>query len=186
MIDVRVRRHILHVFVARGVATALFATVGCAPADAAVTASTPDGFTIEHRVVAPVPPAQAWARLVSLGKWWEGSHSYSGDAANLSIDPRAGGCWCERLPSGGSVEHARIIQAVPGRLLRASGGFGPLQSEPVAAILTVTLKPVAAGTEIAMRYAVAGPLPGGVQAFAGPVDTVLTTQFDRLAQVNAR
>lgn len=168
-------------------AASLLALVPVAvPASAAVTASGPDGFTIEHRVTMPLPPAQAWARLVGLGQWWEGSHSYSGDAANLSIDARAGGCWCERLPGGGSVEHARIIQAVPGRLLRASGGFGPLQSEPVAAVLTVTLKPVAAGTEVAMRYAVAGPLPGGAQAFSGPVDTVLTTQFDRLAQVNAR
>jgi hypothetical protein len=124
--------------------------------------------------------------MVDLPQWRELGHTWSGDARNLRLDAHAGGCWCETLPAGGSVEHARVVFAMPGRVLRASGGFGPLQSEPVSAVLTVTLKPIATGTEIAMRYAVAGPLPGGAQAFSAPVNTVLTTQFDRLAALNSR
>src|SRR3546814_9802807 len=38
-------------------------------------------------------------RLLSQpGRWWNGAHSYSGSAANLRLEPVAGGCFCEALP----------------------------------------------------------------------------------------
>jgi uncharacterized protein YndB with AHSA1/START domain len=124
-----------------------------------------------------VPPDVAWDRLVHVERWWHPSHSYSGDAANLSLDPRAGGCWCETWP-GGSVEHARVLTAMPGKLLRVEGAFGPLQAQPVVAILSFGLKPAENGkaTLLAVRYRVAG----AVGTLGPPVTEVLTTQIEHL------
>ena len=49
------------------------------------------------------------------------------DAKNLSIDARPGGCFCEKLPNGGGVEHARVVYVAPREVLRLSGALGPLQ-----------------------------------------------------------
>ena len=148
------------------------------PAGAKVVESGPAGFTSEHRATLAMPPAEAWARLVAVGSWWDGAHSYSGAAANLTLEPRAGGCWCEALADGGSVEHMRVAMAMPGKLLRLTGGLGPLQERPVAAVLTFTLAAKATGTEIVATYRVGG---AGLEALAAPVDGVLGHQVARLA-----
>ena len=124
--------------------------------------------------------AEAYAALGDVGAWWSGAHSYSGDAANMRIELWAGGCFCETLPDGGTVEHMRVIQALPGRVLRMSGGLGPLQEEAVAGTLTWTLRAVPGGTEIVSRYLVSGHVRGDTGAYAAPVDAVLREQFERL------
>ena len=93
--------------------------------------------------------------------------------------PRSGGCWCESW-AGGSVEHGRVLMAMPGKLLRVSGGFGPLQALPVAAVMTFTLTPTADGkaTNLSVRYRVAGP----VGALGPPVTAVLGQQVEALVE----
>jgi uncharacterized protein YndB with AHSA1/START domain len=120
-------------------------------------------------------PAAVYDRLIHVERWWNASHSYSGNAANLSLDPRAGGCWCETW-AGGSVEHARVLTAMPGKLLRVSGGFGPLQAQPVVAVLSFGLTPADDGkaTNLMVRYRVAGP----VGDLGPPVTEVLTEQIE--------
>ena len=49
-----------------------------------------------------------------------------------------------------------MIHAAPGRVLRLSGGLGPLQSEPVGGVLTITLKETVTGTRILWEYVVGG------------------------------
>jgi uncharacterized protein YndB with AHSA1/START domain len=131
--------------------------------------------SIDRRINAP--PATVYDRLIHVERWWNASHSYSGDAANLSLDARAGGCWCETW-AGGSVEHARVLTAMPGKLLRLSGGFGPLQAQPVVAVLSFALTPADDGraTMLAVRYRVAGP----VGDLGPPVTEVLGTQIEGL------
>ncbi|HVJ02553.1 MAG TPA: SRPBCC domain-containing protein [Sphingomonas sp.] len=146
------------------------------PAAAEVTASSEAGFTSRHSIVIAAPPARVWDALVHPGRWWDKAHSYSGDAANLSIDARPGGCWCEKI-AGGGVEHMRVVYVAANETLRMRGGLGPLQQMPVTGVLTITLKPVAAGTELVATYAVAGP---GLAALAAPVDAVLGSQWPRL------
>lgn len=154
--------------------------LAAAPAQAEVEAAGATGFTLAFAGRMAMAPDKAWARLVAIPQWWDGSHSYSGDAARLSLDPRAGGCWCESLSGGGSVEHMRVLHADPGKLLRLGGGLGPLQSMPLSGVMTWTLKPDGAGTAIELRYAVAGPIPGDYAALAAAVDKVLAEQFARL------
>jgi hypothetical protein len=65
-------------------ALATLALCGSANADVAVKA--PDPVTICVVTEAPLNLGSAWTRLVDVGSWWNGSHSYSRDAKSLSLD----------------------------------------------------------------------------------------------------
>jgi hypothetical protein len=69
---------------------------------------------------------------------------------------RAGGCFCERLKDGGSVQHLQVVYAAPGKGLRLRGALGPLQMEGVDGTLAWTLKPAEGGTSVTQSYAVGG------------------------------
>ncbi len=156
------------------------------PAAGEVRDSSPAHFHVEQSALIPLPPAAAYALLLQPSRWWNSAHTYSGDARNLSLDPAGRGCFCERLPDGGSVEHMRVIYAQPGKLLRLSGGLGPLQAAAVAGTLTWTLKPEGQGTRVTQTYLVAGHiLGGGADKLASPVDRVLAEQLGRLAAAAA-
>lgn len=149
-----------------------------APALAAVLASGPDGFTVRHDVLVPVPAAAAYAAALKPAAWWNPDHSYSGDAANLTVRAKPGGCWCERLPGGGFVEHLRVVAVLPGELLRLVGALGPLQELGASGAWTWTFTPEAGGTRVATTYAVRGA-PG--DELATPVDEVLGEAIGRYA-----
>lgn len=163
-----------------------FAVLGmmlaAAPLHAEVQAVSDAGFAVSHVVTVAASPDAVYAALKMPAKWWDGAHSWSGDAANLWMDAQAGGCFCETLPgtARGSVEHGRIIYAQPGKLLRLTGGLGPLQGEAVSATLSWELKPVDGGTQVSQSYVVGGYVRMGMAAIAPAVDQVLGEQLDRL------
>lgn len=150
------------------------------PALAEVKSASSTAFDLEWRAVVPATPEQAYAQIGRLGEWWDVAHSYSGKAENLSLDLKAGSCFCERTDDGGSIEHMRVVYVAPGSAIRMQGGLGPLQQEAVTGTFAWTLKPVAGGTEITQSYRVSGYVRGGADAFAAPVDRVLGEQFNRL------
>ena len=115
-----------------------------------------------------------------VGEWWDPQHTFSGDAKNLSIDPRPGGCFCESLPSGGGVEHLRVVHAAPGRMLRLSGGLGPLQAFGVAGSLTWKLEEADGATAVEVTYVVGGFMEGGLERIGAPVGAVIGEQLGRL------
>ena len=81
----------------------------------------------------------------------------------------------------------RVIQALPGRVLRMSGGLGPLQERGASTgTMTWTLRDVPGGTEIVSRYLVSGHVRGDTGSYAAPVDAVLREQFERLRAHLAR
>jgi uncharacterized protein YndB with AHSA1/START domain len=147
------------------------------PAAAAVTQSGPAGFTVAETAHIAAPPERVFAMLVTPARWWSSDHTFSHDAANLSVDARAGGCWCERLPNGGSAEHMRVILSAPGQTLRLTGALGPLQQMPVQAVMTFAFKPSGDGTDLTMTYAVGG---AGLETLSTVVDRVLGEQVGRL------
>src|ERR1044071_7404786 len=106
-------------------------SLAAAPATAEVTTSE-QGFIVRNSATIAAPPAAVWAALVQPSRYWNPAHSYSGNGANLTIEPRAGGCFCEALPDGGSVEHLRVTMVQPNQLLRLSGALGPLGTEGLA------------------------------------------------------
>ncbi|KRC81564.1 SRPBCC family protein [Sphingomonas sp. Root241] len=146
------------------------------PAPAEIVRASDTNFATRHKLTIAAPPAKVWETLIQPARWWDGAHTYSGSAANLTLDARPGGCWCEKTASGG-VEHMRVVYLAANDTLRLTGGLGPLQAMPVIAVLTVTLKPSGAGTELTASYAVAGP---GLAGIAAPVDGVLGGQWTRL------
>ena len=166
-----------------------------APAQAEIVASGPDGFVTRDEAVVEATPMEVWLALISPGKWWNDGHTWSGDAANLTLKPQAGGCFCERIPEDrtaervtleGSVEHMRVIQSYPERALRMRGSLGPLQSEPVSGVLTITIGEVDGGTRIVWEYVVGGFMRYPVDVIAPAVDGVMSQQLDGLANLLGR
>lgn len=150
-------------------------------ATADVRSASPNHFEIESKAMVAATPAETYAMLGQPAEWWNGDHTYSGDAANLTLKLEAGGCFCERIPEdGGSIEHMRIVYARPGATLRAAGGLGPLQAGAVAGTLTWSLKAVEGGTEVTQTYVVAGHMEDGLDALAPIVDMVLAEQLSGL------
>jgi uncharacterized protein YndB with AHSA1/START domain len=143
----------------------------------------PAGFTLKTVVDVAAPPDRVFRTLVDVGSWWDREHTYTGDAMNLSIDPRPGGCFCERFPNGASgVEHGRVVNVSPGSLLRISGALGPLQELGVAGALTFQIAKSAKGSTVTMTYAVGGYAPGGLEKLAPLVDSVMSHQVQLLKQ----
>jgi uncharacterized protein YndB with AHSA1/START domain len=149
-------------------------------ARAAVVQVNAGGFALRHEATVSAPAVKVYDTLVQPGSWWDSEHTYSGDANNMSIDARAGGCFCERLKDGGSIEHMRVVYAQPGRALRMAGGLGPLQAAGVAGSMTWRFTPIEGGTKLEMSYAVGGFVEGGFDKMSALVDTVLGEQFQRL------
>lgn len=147
---------------------------------AEVRDSSATGFTVKTTLAIQATPSDVYRRLIAIGDWWGSDHTYSGSSRNMSIEEKVGGCWCEKLPDGGALRHAEVIYYAPGKLLRMTGGLGPLQELAAVGTLSVQLTPANGGTKLEMTYAVAGHLPTGLGAFAAPVDSVMSGQFARL------
>jgi uncharacterized protein YndB with AHSA1/START domain len=140
---------------------------------------TPSAFLATFHYDLEATPEQAWQSLVHIDKWWSAGHTYSGDAANLSLEPAAGGCWCERW-SGNSVQHARVLVAMPGKLLRVDGALGPLQALGATGILTFRLSPRSGGAALDVTYRVRATADAAMDQLAPAVDGVLDEQLRRL------
>src|SRR5262245_2984866 len=110
-------------------------------AQAEVAQASPGSVTIHAEASLQRSPGRVWPPLTQIGRGWGDEHTYSGRAAHMRLDARAGGCWCERW-DGQSVEHMRVISVFERegvRTLRLVGGLGPLQEMPVDGVLTWTI-----------------------------------------------
>ncbi|MEJ2577340.1 MAG: SRPBCC family protein [Gammaproteobacteria bacterium] len=140
------------------------------------------GFTVTHSAATRAAPAAVYQSITeNIDRWWNGDHSWSGDAANLYLRTGPGGCFCERLPDGGHVEHLRLIHDAPGRELRFDGALGPLQAMPVTGRMIWSIEAVDAGSRITFTYHVTGRPEGGLEGIAPAVDAVIGEQLGRLA-----
>ncbi|ADG12616.1 ATPase [Caulobacter segnis] len=143
---------------------------------AEVVDAQPNGFEVKHEVVVSAPAAVVWGVLVQPAKWWSPAHTWSGSAANLSLAAASGGCFCERLPNGGSVLHMTTVHAAPGQKLVLFGALGPLQTSGATGALTVLLAEKDGKTTVTVAYDVGGYLKGGLDKWAGGVDGVIGQQ----------
>lgn len=153
------------------------------PCSAEVVDKSASGFLVKHVATVPTNPASTYGAIVEVAKWWQDSHTWSGSASNLSITPKAGGCFCEKLPPDGELAHGTVIYAAPGKLLRVSGALGPMQGFGIAGVLSFELKPAGAGTEITLTYSAGGYFQGGLQSMADPADGMLAAQFESLKRL---
>ena len=151
-------------------------------AHAEIKAAASDGFLIVHSARIDAGPARIYALLPAIGRWWSSSHTYSGDAANLTLDPQAGGCFCERWKDG-AVAHGRVILAMRDQLLRIDTALGPLQSKAVTGVLTFQLVPDGKATVLTLTYRVNGASGSALDKDAPAVDRVLGEQFARFTRL---
>ena len=138
------------------------------------------GFLVTHRKDVQATPQQVFEAIGRVDRWWSGRHSYSGDAAKLSLELSGGGCFCERW-DGGSVQHAQVIGVGKDAYVRLQGALRPLQELAVTGVLTFSVKAVEGRTQLSVTYRVAGAADGGLEKWAGPVDRVIGEQVGRLA-----
>jgi uncharacterized protein YndB with AHSA1/START domain len=151
-----------------------------APARSALQV-TPNGFLVKFDVSVNAPAAKVYDALVGkVGSWWNPEHTYSHDAKNLSIDARPGGCFCEKLPNGGGMEHLRVVYVAPPQIVRFSGALGPLQASGVAGSMTWKLTGESDSTRLELSYSVGGFTPGGFEKIAPAVENMLNDQLNRL------
>jgi uncharacterized protein YndB with AHSA1/START domain len=178
------RRPPRHLAGLRSIGLAFALALGAATAQADVSGVSPGGFVVTHSMQTKATPAEVYAAIGHPERWWNAEHTYSHDAANLSMALSAGACFCERWADG-SVEHARVIYAGRDRAVRLSGAFGPLQALAVDAVLTLTIAAHDGHTTLQMTYRVSGNADAALDKLAQPVDGVLGEQFRRLERFAA-
>lgn len=157
----------------------LLALFGATPAAAAVVHADNHGFEVSQSVQLVVPPGEALKAFTNVSAWWSKDHTYSGNAANLSLDARPGGCLCERFANGGGIEHLRVTYVEPGQSLIMTGALGPLLREAVTGVMNVHVEKIGGGSRLTIDYRAAGFANGGADKMAGMVDLMLADQAKR-------
>lgn len=154
----------------------------CGPCAAEILSSAPDHYTLYHESLTELSPDEAWARLIEPASWWSPEHTYSGDAANLSLDLQAGGLWREDW-QGGSVAHGGVLSVQRGTALRLDAPFGPLQGMAVNVVWTISISQTESGTLIIFDEVATGSRESGLDAIAPAIDLVKQEAIERLAAV---
>jgi len=140
------------------------------------------GFIVENKTVVTASREDTWRVFTQdVDRWWPADHTWWGEASKLSIDAKAGGCFCENHENK-SAEHMRVSFVEPTRVLRMLGGLGPLQGLGMYGALEWTFKNGGQGTEVTMSYKVNGINPEGFEVLASIVDRVQALQLSGLAQ----
>lgn len=149
-------------------------------AHADVTGVSPTGFVSAFRKEVQATPSQAFEAIGRLSQWWNPQHSYSGRAASLRFNMKAGDCFCEEW-EGSSIEHARVLLVMRNSQVRLEGSLGPLQELGVNGILTLSTGADQGKTFVRMVYRVQGSPEAGLEKLAPIVDRVMGEQFTRWA-----
>lgn len=149
------------------------------PLQGQIKQSSASGFMIQIERELEGNAQQAYEKLVQdFSIWYDANHSYSGKAENLSIDLDKR-CMLEQLPEGGFVSHMELVFHQPGKMLRLTGGLGPLQEMGVSGALTFGFKDTEKGAIVTMTYYVSGADFLQLDKIAKPVNQVLGIQLDR-------
>ena len=157
--------------------------VAVAPALATVVDIASNGFTVQVAAHIAAPPKKVYATMIKPAHWWASDHTFSGDAANLTLDAKAGGCWCEKLANNGTVVHMTVVRVDPGKGLTLRGALGPFQNSAVEGAMTLTLKASGDGTDLSLTYALGGYFKDGTAQWSKGADGVLTDQVARLKRL---
>jgi uncharacterized protein YndB with AHSA1/START domain len=149
------------------------------PAGAEVVSADAHGFEVRHSVQLVVPAARAYSVFGQVGGWWNDDHTYSGNGDNMRLSLQPGGCFCERIPDGGGVEHMRVSVVQPNERIVMTGSLGPLLYEAATGVMDIKFERIAGGSRVTMNYRAAGFAKGGADRMAPIVDKVLGEQMKR-------
>jgi len=150
--------------------------LSAAPAAAEVVERHADGFTLRFEMSMATTPEDLLGSLGEVGKSWDGAHSYSGDAANMTLIMEPGGCFCEALTNGTTFEHGRVVSISPSTGVLLNAPLGPLKATATKADLAFGWASANRDWTVVMTFVVEGP---GLGALADPVDGVMGGAFAR-------
>ena len=144
--------------------------------------SAANGFTLSNAIAVAVDPDETYQALVGrVDQWWPKDHSWWG--GTFTIDPVAGGCFCERKGAQ-QAQHLRVTLVDPGKLVRMTGGLGPLQGMGLDGVLEFRLEALeTGGTTVTMYYRVGGYTTDDLSQFAPVVDQVQALQIGGLKRL---
>jgi uncharacterized protein YndB with AHSA1/START domain len=133
------------------------------PSRAKVVKTSPAGFTIEHELILPVPPEEAFDAMTGdISGWWD--HSFSEKPAAFYIEPKPGGGFYEMFDDvGNGVLHATVTYAHRGKMLRYEGPLG-LAGNPFTMVMTFIYEPHEKGTRVAFSASSMGIMQEGWDA----------------------
>jgi uncharacterized protein YndB with AHSA1/START domain len=151
-----------------------------APAAADIVDVGPSGLEIKHTAHIAAPPEKVWAALIVPAKWWSSDHTFSGSSSNITLDAKAGGCWCETLPNGGGVMHMTVSYLAPPKTLVVRGALGPFYNLAADGAMAFVLTANGAETDVTLTFRAGGYVREGFQKWAQPVDGVLAQQIANL------
>ncbi len=136
------------------------------------------GFIIKNEVTTPHAPKKVWHALINdVDEWWPKDHSWW--KGTFTIAPSAGGCFCEKKGRQ-QAQHMQVTYVDPAKVLRMTGGLGPLQELGVFGALNWLLEKTATGTKITLTYYAQGYRPDGFADFAPVVAKVQNQQLNAL------
>lgn len=150
--------------------------------NAEVVSRNEHGFQIQLEKVVSTNKKIAYQQFINVDQWWLKDHTWFGKSENLSIDARAGGCFCE-IEGTKQVLHMTVSFINPNAEIRMIGGLGPLQMMGVQGGMNWKFEQLDSGkTKITHQYQVVGYLDGGLSELATIVDKVQSAQLDALAE----
>ncbi|NMH58586.1 SRPBCC family protein [Alteromonas ponticola] len=136
------------------------------------------GFIIENEIVTTHSAKKVWHALINdVDKWWPKDHSWWN--GTFTIAPSAGGCFCEKKGKQ-QAQHMQVTFVDPARMLRMTGGLGPLQGMGVYGALNWQFESVDNGTKVTLTYYAQGYRPEGFADFAPVVAKVQHQQLNAL------
>lgn len=148
---------------------------------AEVIDSDKHGFSISIETVVKADAATSYQQFLRIGEWWNADHTWFGKSENLSIIPKAGGCFCE-VSGDKEVLHMTVSFVNPNVEIRMIGGLGPLQMLGVHGGMSWKFEEIGpAETKIIHQYQVTGFTRDGLDKLAAIVDSVQILQVKALA-----
>jgi hypothetical protein len=149
---------------------------------AEVIKATDNFFHIKITADVNTNPSASYQQFIKVGEWWSSDHTWFGDAANMTIDARAGGCFCEKS-NGNEVMHMLVTGVFPDQQIQMTGGLGPLQMMALDGAMSWQFRPGKnGGTEIIHEYRVTGGGQDDLPKFAEIVNKVQELQVSLLAK----
>ena len=160
------------------------------PLKAELVEATDNFFHLKITAYVKANPAEAYAQFINVGQWWSSDHTWFGDAANMTIEPKAGGCFCEKS-EGKEVMHMMVSAVFPDQEIRMLGGLGPLQMMALDGAMSWKFLPSDdGGTQIVHEYRVTGggqkdqaPAQVPFLLWSPPVSVHRPIRFQRLSIV---
>ena len=136
-------------------------------------------YVLRHEATSTLSADALWDRLVDPASWWHPEHTYSGNAANLSLDLKPGGLGSETW-EGGAVSHGTVLLVVDGSTLQLNAPFGPLLAAGAHTIWTITVTPSDSGSTVVFDEVSSGPPSAALDKLAAAVDYVKSEAIARL------